>query len=108
MRQNVCHRGRAQRGGGLLLLRADLVQHRLDLSDDEGQGDEDGRDDHPGEPEDDLEPGAVERPEPAGRAPQHDEGDADDDRRDGEGQVDDALQQPAPAESPADQRQCRR
>ena len=40
MRQNVCAAVGAERGGGLLLLDADLVEHRHDLADHQGQRDE--------------------------------------------------------------------
>ena len=40
--------------GGLLLLGADLAQDRRHLADDEGERDEDGGEDHPGEREDDV------------------------------------------------------
>ena len=46
----------AQRRGGLLLLVADLLQHRLDLADHERQRDEDRREHHAGHREDDLDP----------------------------------------------------
>ena len=93
MRQNVCQPVAPSVDGGLLLLGTDLVQHRLDLADDERQGDEDGGDDHAGQAEDHLEARLVERPEPAADAPEHDQGDADHDRRDRERQVDHGLQQ---------------
>ena len=45
--------------------------------------------------------------EPAAGAPQQDQRDADDDRRDGERQVDDRLHDPAPAEAAARERERR-
>ena len=85
---------RAQRRGGLLLVGADLVQHRLDLADDERQRDEDARQHHAGQAEDDLEAEVVldEPPNQPADAPQQDQRDADDDGRHRERQVDDRLQ----------------
>ena len=81
IRQNVCHQLRAQRGGGLLLVGADLVQHRFDLADHERHGDEDAGQHDAGEAEDDLEAEVVlDEPEQPGRPPQQDQRDTDDHR----------------------------
>ena len=71
------------------------MQHRLDLAHDERQRDEDRRQHHPGQREDHRQRAA----EPAVVAPEEDQRDADDHRRDRERQVDDGLQQPAAGEA---------
>ena len=62
------HAVRAERRRRLLLLGADLAQHRHDLAHDERQRDEDRREDHPRQREDDLDPVVEQRvAEPAVR-----------------------------------------
>ena len=104
IRQNVCQGLAPERLGGLLGVGADLAQHGHRLADDERQRDEDRREHHPGHREDDLdalfgEPVA----EPAGLPVDEHEREADDDRRDREGQVDqqaeDRLAQKRPRSS---------
>ena len=93
MRQNVCSLRRAERRGGLLLLLADLAQHRYQLARDERQADERRRDRDRGEREHDLvavlgQP----RPEPAGVREDEHEREADDDRRERQREVDEGAE----------------
>ena len=83
---------RPERRGRLLLLGADLAQDRRDLAHDERQRHEDRREDDPRRREDHTQACRRERAaEPALLAVDQHERQADDDRRDHERQVDDAL-----------------
>ena len=89
----------------LLLVVADLLEHRHHLADDERQRDEDGGHDHARRGEDDLEAGVLQRgAEPAVPAvvDQH-EREADDDRRDREGYVEQRAEDPLAREVVAHQ-----
>ena len=88
-RKTVRSRRRAERGGGLLDLAVDLLQHRLNGAHDEGQADEDQRDDDAERREGDLEPEACrDRADPAIRRIDRGERDAGDRGRQREGQID--------------------
>ena len=97
----------AEAAGGLLLLVADLLEHRHDLADHQRQRHEDGGQHDAGRGEDDLEAGVLQgRAEPAGAAAvdQH-QGEADDDRRDRQRQVEQGAEQPLARELVAHQQQ---
>ena len=64
-RVKVCQRRGAERGGGLLVLDLEVLQHRLHRAHDEGQADEGERDDDAERREGDLD---AERLEQAGRS----------------------------------------
>ena len=92
----------AQCRGGLLLVGADLAEHRHDLAHDERQRDEDRREDHRGRREEDLE---RQRPEPAVAAVEEHDREADDDRRERERQVDDGVEHALAGEAVAHDRE---
>ena len=99
------HRVGAEAPGGLLLVVADLLEHRHHLADHQRQRHEHGRHDHAGGGEDDLEAGLLQaRAEPSVAAvvDQH-QGQADHDRRDRERYVEHRGQHPLAGEVVADQ-----
>ena len=107
-RQKVRQSRRAQRVGGLLLVGADLAQHRHDLADDERQRHEDGRQDHARHGEDDLEADVVQEPaEPAVLAVDQEQRQADDHRRERERQVDERVEERLAGEPAAHERERR-
>ena len=82
----------AERRGRLLLIGADLAEHRDDLADDERQRNEDRDEDHPGQREHHLDSVVGQpAPEPAGPAVQEQEREPDDDRRQREREVDEGV-----------------
>ena len=84
---------RAERRRRLLDVEVEVLDHRLDGPDDEGQADEGEGDDHPHGRERHLEPERdQELAEPAVRRVDRREGDAGDGRREREGQVDDGVE----------------
>ena len=89
----------AEAAGRLLLLDADLLEHRHDLADDQRQGHEDGGHDDAGRGEDDLEPRLQGGAEPAvAPAVDQDERQAHHDRRHRQRQVEQGVEQPLAGE----------
>ena len=87
---------RAERRRGLLDLAVELGENRLQRPDDEGQADEDERDGDAERGEGDLDAERLqERADPAVRRVDRAEGEARHRRRQGEGQVDGRVEQPA-------------
>ncbi len=88
-RKNVCQARRAERQRGFLVRAALGAHQRNELASDEGKGDEHRGENEPRKREDDADVMRVEPwPEPALGAEQQNEDEARDDRRDGEGQLD--------------------
>ncbi len=96
----------AQRARRLLLLGADLAQHRDHLTRDEWDGDEEGRQDHPRQGEDDAE-AVIRQPatELTATAVDDDQRQADDDWRDTEWQIEQRGQDLLAAKFVADDEQ---
>ena len=88
IRRKIGEAAGAERGGGLLHLAVHLDQQRLHRADDEGKGDEEQGDDDGGAGEGDVDP------ERAVVAVERQQGEAGDDRRQREGEVDDRVDRP--------------